>query len=257
MPNSDEMTFDGRRTVAKWWELYANSPQVRHKGKVFAQFVSPGDLVFDIGANRGGMTYVFRQLGCRVIAVEPLHIIAPERVKEFKFKFLDDDDVTLIPMAVSPEPSIELFMPDTPKHWIITSGSKRWREESKHSHLYKHTKRRVVPGITLGKLIKRFGMPKFIKVDVEGFDGEVICTLDQPVAALNMEFHRDWLWNNQMAIEHLNTLGRYEYNYALNNEAEWQMPEWRTGDRLMVYLDKHLDEGGPGSWGDIYARRVN
>ena len=36
-----------------------------------AQFVRPGDLVFDVGAHVGDRIAAFRRLGARVVAVEP------------------------------------------------------------------------------------------------------------------------------------------------------------------------------------------
>src|SRR5437016_2352920 len=41
-------------------------------GRLYAGFVSPGDLVFDVGANIGENTSIFLDLGAEVIAVEPL-----------------------------------------------------------------------------------------------------------------------------------------------------------------------------------------
>jgi FkbM family methyltransferase len=250
-------TFDGRYTIPEWWELYIKSQQIRHKAKIFGRFVSPGDLVFDIGANRGGMTYVFRkQLGCRVVAVEPLHQIAPDHVKEFVYMFKDDDGVTLIPKAVSPEPQVELQMPNLSKHWIITSASERWRTKSAHKHLYRKVIKKTVGGITLDELVERFGVPRFIKVDVEGYGAEVISTLHTPVYSLNMEFHRDWLWNNWQAMKHLATLGDYEYNYVLDNRGDLMLEDWESDIELADGLKSSLTKSGKGSWGDIYARRV-
>lgn len=37
----------------------------------YAQFISPGDLVFDIGANVGSYTEMFLRLGAKVVAAEP------------------------------------------------------------------------------------------------------------------------------------------------------------------------------------------
>lgn len=257
MPSDTEYTFDGRYTVQQWWGLYINSQQIRFKADLFGQFVKEGDLVFDIGANRGGMTYVFRkQLGCRVVAVEPLHHIAPDHVKEFAWQFKNDEDVVLIPLAVAPTERVELQMPETPKHWIVTSASARWREKSAHRHLYKRVRKKVVEAITLDELIRLFGEPKFIKVDVEGFDAEAISTLHTPIYALNMEFHYDWLWNSNQAIKHLNSLGEYEYNYALDNRGDLMLGEWMDGPELIKYLKANLTERGKGSWGDIYARHI-
>ena len=72
----DEPTHDGKYTVDRWWKVYVRSTPIINKPQLFGQFVKSGDMVFDIGANRGGMTYVFRGIGARVVAVEPFHQIA-------------------------------------------------------------------------------------------------------------------------------------------------------------------------------------
>ena len=38
---------------------------------LYRQFINPGELVFDIGANTGSRSKVFMGLGARVVAVEP------------------------------------------------------------------------------------------------------------------------------------------------------------------------------------------
>ena len=49
----------------------------RRAGRAFyGQFVGRGDLVFDLGANRGLMAEMFLELGARVIAVEPIPTLA-------------------------------------------------------------------------------------------------------------------------------------------------------------------------------------
>ena len=39
--------------------------------RFYAQFVSPGDIVFDLGAQAGNRTRAFAAIGCRVVALEP------------------------------------------------------------------------------------------------------------------------------------------------------------------------------------------
>ena len=44
--------------------------------RLYAEFVKPGDLVFDIGAHVGDRVRAFRRLGARVIAIEPQPALA-------------------------------------------------------------------------------------------------------------------------------------------------------------------------------------
>jgi predicted RNA methylase len=43
----------------------------QRRSEFYSQFVSSGDLVFDVGANVGNRSKIFSRLGARVIAFEP------------------------------------------------------------------------------------------------------------------------------------------------------------------------------------------
>ena len=64
-------TYKGKHTIAEWWVLAEDAHKKRNKRRLFQQFIRPRDLVFDIGAERGMLTMVFRWMDARVIAVEP------------------------------------------------------------------------------------------------------------------------------------------------------------------------------------------
>jgi hypothetical protein len=60
--------------------------QRRSQTRFYSQFVSPGDLVFDIGANVGDRTAVFVSLGARVVAVELYEDSASKLSRRFRHK---------------------------------------------------------------------------------------------------------------------------------------------------------------------------
>src|SRR5579859_7288140 len=62
----------------------------------YKQFVSSGDLVFDVGANIGERIEIFRSLGAKVVSVEP----HPECIQVLKKKFTGDWDVVVVPRAL-------------------------------------------------------------------------------------------------------------------------------------------------------------
>ena len=250
-------TYRGLYDMAEWWDWTDEAIETFATMDSYRPFIRSGSLVFDIGANRGQKTYIFRKLGARVIAVEPLFTFGDEFLPEFHWKFGDDPQVMWVPRAVSSDHIVTInvnrFMPE------YSSIDKRWMYESSHAPKFGQTYyvptsliTRQVQTVTLDGLIAFFGQPYFIKIDVEGAEDDVVATLSTPVMGLNMEFHRDWI--PIRALEHMDGLGEYRWNYCLNNAGQFIMPDWVCRGKLLDYLKTHLTEEGDGSWGDIYGR---
>jgi len=55
---------------------YGRNSRSVEKDRLYAQFVKPGDLVFDVGAHVGDRVASFRRLGARVVAIEPQPALA-------------------------------------------------------------------------------------------------------------------------------------------------------------------------------------
>lgn len=244
-------TREGKHSMVEWWGLSetAEKPYI----PLYANFMGEGDLVFDIGANRGRKTWVFRQLGASVVAVEPLAVFFQEWIPELYWKFAKDAGVHIVAAAVDQSRNSIPF-------WIhrnmpyLSSGDKPWRTKSAHRVFYndKNSQKVTVPTTTIDALIEQFGIPKFIKMDVEGGEDRAMVTLSRPVPALNMEYHEDWI--PETAIRHVDGLDEYEWNFTLDQRPHFVMNEWTTSREMLKTMRKTLTKKGPGSWGDLYAR---
>ena len=62
---------------------------------LYARFVKPGDLAFDIGSHVGDRIGSFRRVGARVVALEPQPLCA----RAIRAIYADDRDVTLVEAA--------------------------------------------------------------------------------------------------------------------------------------------------------------
>ena len=86
--------------IARSLAMYYGIPfRARRLRRFYAQFVQPGALCFDVGAHAGNRVRCWRQLGARVVAIEP----QPDFVRLLRWLYGRDDGVEIVPQAVGRE----------------------------------------------------------------------------------------------------------------------------------------------------------
>lgn len=212
-------------------------------------FVKDGDLVFDVGANMGDMTSLYLDLGARVVAVEP----QPTCASSLRKRFVGNPDVTIVHGALGASPGeLDIRLSDirTP----LSSMSTKWIAAVKASGRFpRYEWTRAVPTqvTTLDCLIVDYGLPQFCKIDVEGFEYEVLRGLSHPLPCLSFEYHVEFLESALDCITHLCTLGLYWFNFTVGNRMRFERTDW-VGNEAMSSCLTSLPY--PTLQGDIYAR---
>lgn len=144
----------------------------------YSQFVRPGDLVFDVGANAGYKTEIFLECGARVVSVEP----NPLCIRILEYEFGKDRRVTLVKKAVGAEEGV------LPMNIHGVSPTSSLLDDWEPLRVAGVAQRIEVPVTTLDRLMEEFGRPSFIKIDVEGFEVPVLAGLSSPVRYLSFEY---------------------------------------------------------------------
>ncbi len=233
-------------SLATYWRPFRQAGLRR----LYRPFITPGDLVFDVGAHLGDRSVAFSALGARVVALEPQPQILP-----WLRRLVGRRAITVVPEAVGAEPG-ELELAISERHPTVSTLASQWRQgigaANETFRNVRWEQRVTVPVTTLDALIARHGEPAFCKIDVEGFELSVLQGLSTPIRALSIEFVAGSLSGTQACIRHLGTLGDYEYNAVFGERRRWIFSEWQTPDELLGWLERGA---GKASSGDIYARR--
>ncbi|MHB8439081.1 MAG: FkbM family methyltransferase [Acidimicrobiales bacterium] len=212
---------------------------------LYAQFVTPGDLCFDIGANIGTRVKVLLSLGARVIAVEP-QATCCQILSRFESK-----NMTVVAAGVSEQPGTALLRSTSAD--TIASMSDAFISRTTASGrfaAYAWDAGSEVPVTTLDLLIGEYGLPSFVKIDVEGYEGQVIRGLHRPVRALSFEACPEMLDVTSACVDHLTSIGDYEFAYSPAHSMELA-GDWAGAATLIARL-RRLESGC--DWGDVYAR---
>jgi FkbM family methyltransferase len=216
---------------------------------IYAPFIQPGDLCFDLGAHLGDRTRAWSQLGARIVALEP----HPGSMRWLRRRFGDNPNIALVEQAAGAQcgtatlwvsrltPSIS-----TLSHQWLTAvqqtprfATSRWEEQV------------PVKVTTLDALIQQYGKPAFCKIDVEGAELDVLQGLSQALPALSFEYIPATIETALGCINRLSQLGDYEYNWRVSEFPQFRSREWLRPNDMAAYLQRMRSDSNSG---DVYAR---
>jgi FkbM family methyltransferase len=157
--------------------------------KFYDQLISwAGDrLIFDIGANSGNKAAVFAKSCAHVVCVEP----SPDAARVLNERFAKHANVTIVPSGVgscSGSLPFHVFGGTDPYNTFSPKWVDSLSASSDEARLAKEVQDVIPISITtLDKLIDEYGLPSYIKIDVEGYEAEVLKGLTRGVNMISFE----------------------------------------------------------------------
>jgi len=216
----------------------------------YSGFLKENDLVFDVGANVGNRIVVFEKLGTKVVAIEP----QIECVKELKKQFGTKISYENIGLA-DKEGVLDFYISN--QHTLSTFSTS-FIEKTKESGRFAEiswNKKIQVPVKTLDIIIQKYGVPKFIKIDSEGSELNIVKGLSLRIEYISLEYTLPELRENlQEIIYYLLTLGQIFINFSVGESMEMYLDTWIDGNEFIEHLnnDDSLYKS-MGGFGDIYV----
>lgn len=235
---------------ARWMQLLVWEHDRREK-RFYRQFVRRGDLVFDVGAHIGVKTRAFLSLGAKVIAVEPNPECVARLGQTFRVE-LETNRLHIVASAVAGKNGqITLTIFDAQS--AITSGSSEFVDYARSGGFERSTTM-TASAVTLDELITQFGLPTFLKLDLEGMDADVLHALSQRPPYLSFEYHGNpLLWETtRECFAQVTRLGFTQANLTGYANPEFILASWVSLEEAIAHLTK-LRESGE-YWGDVVVR---
>ncbi len=225
----------------------------------YSAFIKPNDLCLDIGANMGSRVKTFLSLGARVVAVEPQKSCA----RYLKWKY--GNQIEIVNKGLGEKEEVKDFFLSPAS--VTSTFSKEYIDimrkttpyKENLSYLFLWNKVVKVEMTTLDKIISQFGKPDFIKIDVEGFELEVLRGLNQPVKMLSFECHIPAMIESALeCIDRFSIINSdSRFNYSNGESMTFYFKKWLNKMEMIDSLKnkefinshKYLAD-----FGDIYVR---
>ena len=201
---------------------------------LYARFVRPGALAFDIGSHVGDRIGSFRRLAARVVALEPQPLYA----RAIRVVYEGDADVTLLEAACSDRPGTLTLRVNSANPTVSTAsadfigaadGAGGWEGQVWDAEV-------EVPATTLDALIAQFGTPAFAKIDVEGLEDKVLAGLSQALPALSFEFTTIQRDVALRCLGRLAALGPYGFDIALGESQTLSFGRWLSKAGMAAHI---------------------
>lgn len=206
-------------------------------------FINKNDLVFDVGANMGLKANRFLEYTDNVVCFEPQAKCIPS---------LEMLGVKIENIALSDEVGeAKIYLADA---HTITSMSEEFIKSGLEGRFKDNSwnESETVPTNTLDNMILKYGKPKFIKIDVEGYELQVLKGLHQPIEYISIEFTPELC---KKTVECIDYLPDSLYNYVSQENDEFYFKDWVTKSEIIEFVQSIHDY--KVEFGDIYIKYDN
>jgi FkbM family methyltransferase len=211
------------------------------------------DLIFDIGAHTGGDAAFYLQKGFKVVAVEPYppHF---EHLRQRFAQYISAGSFHVEPFGIGKVAGEgTLFIHESHSEWHRS-------EKDPNSPSFGKLKPESVRYILMSKLFEKYGVPYYLKIDIEGSDWLAITAIgaERKPVFVSFEVHQE----TELCLEHLLFNGYRSFQIVEQSKHRLTLPPFppREGEFAKYQFDAFCSglfgRELPSEWCDIKSIRA-
>lgn len=214
-------------------ELYQQlNLERRHARKVnqdfYANLISSGDLCYDVGANVGQTIEALSKLKANIVAIEPNQ----HCLKVLHKRFGKRSNIEILDVALGATEG---------RGQLYCSGTDSRASLRKDWPFLSSDEIQDIKVTTLDQLIAKFGLPKLLKIDVEGFELEVVKGLSYAIPIIYFEMHGHEINLAKAFLERLSEIGSIKsINIVTADNSRWYFDDWVKYENFFARLPEPL-----------------
>lgn len=205
-------------------------------------------LLFDIGANRGLYTDANREKYQRAILVEA----NPSLCTFLEEKYRGNSSIQIANTIISNKPSETFYISNAD---TISTVDREWIEHSRFAGTYQWQPVENIPTCSIDTLVTRYGVPSFIKIDVEGYEYNVLLSMTKLYCPLCFEWAEEKKEELLLSIKYLHMLGYTKFTVQQEDKYDYTIrdDEWMTYENTLMMLSGGCDVSRKKYWGMVWA----
>ena len=202
--------------------------------------------LFDIGANKGNYTLANINKYDKIVLVDANYQLC----KEMKLP----DKCVIENCIVSSDKNVPFYInkdSDT-----ISTASTFWINEGRFSKNNSWECHNNIPTMSIDDLVNKYGIPSYIKIDVEGYEKNVIKSMSKYYCELSFEWAEESLSDIFDTITYLKDIGYNNFAIQYKDDYTFIPNEYISYDNIMDDLKKNCKAERKELWGMIHCRMM-
>lgn len=206
-------------------------------------------LIFDIGANRGLFSdaCLEKHKDCKIVLIEA----NPNLIEILKQKYKNQSNIIILNNIADKNSytEIDFYISNAD---TISTASLDWINKSRFANNYIWQAPIKIISISLDKLIEMHGSPDLIKIDVEGYEFEVIQGLNKKQKKICFEWTEEEYIKINLICQHLEKLGYYKFGYIFGDQPLSEPNLYTSWNECSLH--QVIDSKRKEKWGMIWVQ---